>query len=214
MESICQVLHALLLWFLFPGLGICRGDFLSLVTFRVVFPECTCEDALDHTTSQSAAEAVRDAERSISPSAFFPPKSFFFFRVRWLSSMLSVDFIFHPAAPTAASPTLSFGVLVNVIGDEAALPLRARHVLVIVALGVLGRGARVRHGRVRRGATVQFGDVAKGVRSLHGVRRHRPSHLWFWPAGMGLRLSPGWHGGKKIAVMATVNPRDHRMMGE
>lgn len=29
-----------------------------LATFKVVFPECTCGDALEHTTSQSAAQAA------------------------------------------------------------------------------------------------------------------------------------------------------------
>lgn len=108
-----------------------------------------------------------------------------------MASALSVDFIFHPAAPTAAAPPLSFGAFVNVIGDEAALPLRARHVFVIVALGVLGRKAGALCVHVRRRAHVQFGNVAKGVRSLYGVRRDSVPHLWFGSAAVGLCFSPG-----------------------
>lgn len=117
-----------------------------------------------------------------------------FFQIRWVAPALSVDFIFHPAAPTppTPTPTLSFGALVNVVGDEAALPLRTRHVLVIVALlDVLGRKAGVLRLHVRGRARVQFGNVAKGVRSLYGVRRDSAPHLWFGSAGIGLRFSPG-----------------------
>lgn len=46
------------------------GDCLSSATFKVVFPECTCGDALDHTTSQSAAQAVRVEEHWICPTGF------------------------------------------------------------------------------------------------------------------------------------------------
>lgn len=99
-----------------------------------------------------------------------------------MASALSVDFIFHPAALTPPTPTLSFGTLVNVIGDEAALPLRTRHVFVIVALlDVLGRHP----------VRIQFGNVAKGVRSLYGVWRDSAPHLWFGSASIGLRFSPG-----------------------
>lgn len=100
-----------------------------------------------------------------------------------------VDFVLHPAA--AAAPTLSFGALVNVVGDEAALRLRARNVLVIVALGLPGRKAGVLRRPAGGRATVQFGNVAKGVRSLHGVRRDRAPHLRLGSAGVGLRLPPG-----------------------
>lgn len=89
---------------------------------------------------------------------------------RWLlTPALPVDFILHPAAVATAAPTLSFGALVNIVGDEAALSLWARHILIIIALGVLRRKAGVFCRHVRRGATVQFGNVAKGVRSLYSV---------------------------------------------
>lgn len=120
-----------------------------------------------------------------------------------LSPASAVDFVLHPAAAATATaapaPTLSFGALVNVVGDEAALRLRAGNVLVIVALGVLGRKAGVlrRHGGGR--AAVQFGNVAKGVRSLYGVRRDRAPHLRFGSAGVGLRLPPGWDA-KAVSV--------------
>lgn len=121
-----------------------------------------------------------------------------------MASALSVDFVFHPAAPTPPTPTLSFGALVNVIGDEAALPLRARHVFVIVALlGVLGRRAGVLC------LHVQFGNVAKGVRSLYGVGRDGAPHLWFGSAGIGLRFSPGGDG---KALTLRINPRDQEML--
>lgn len=182
------------------------GDCLSSATFKVVFPECTCGDALDHTTSQSAAQAVRDGWTGFVPLVFC---FYLFFQVRWVASALSVDFVFHPATPTAAAPTLSFGALVNVIGDEAALPLRARHIFVIVALEVLGRMTRVLCLHVRRRARVQFGNVAKGVRSLHGVRRDGAPHLWFWSAAIGLCFSPGWH---VKAIMVRFNPRCQEML--
>lgn len=124
-------------------------------------------------------------QREMNTVGFF----YLFFRARWRASALSVDFILHPSAP--AAPTLSFGALVNVIGDEAALPLRARHVFVIVALGVLGRKAGVLRLHVRRRARVQFGNVAEGVRSLYGVRRDGAPRLWFRSAAVGLCFSPG-----------------------
>lgn len=183
------------------------ADCLSEATFKVVFPECTCGDAVDHTTSQSAASSKR--WRTLDPSGFFFFLFNLFFQVRWVASASSVDFIFHPAAPTAAAPTLSFGALVNVIGDEAALPLRARHIFVIVALGVLGRKAGVLCLRVCRRARVQFGNVAKGVRSLYGVRRDSTPLLWFRSAGVGLCFSPGWDG--KV-IMVKMNPTEQEML--
>lgn len=128
---------------------------LSQATYKVVFPECTCAE-------KPPTLSARDEEQ------------------RLLSPASPVDFVLHPAAPAAAAPTLSFGALVNVVGDEAALRLRARNVLVIV--GVLRRHVSGR-------ATVQFGNVAKGVRSLYGVRRDRAPHLRFGSAGVG---PPGW----------------------
>lgn len=97
-----------------------------------------------------------------------------FFQVKWVAAALSVDFIFHPAALT-----LGFGALVNVIGDKATLPLRAQHIFVVVALGVLGRKDGVLCLHVHRRARVQFGNVAEGVRSLCGVRRDDAPHRWF-----------------------------------
>lgn len=127
--------------------GLCSQFWL----YEVVFPECTCEwKSLDHTTLQSGVELERDEHWLLPPA-------------------LPVDFILHPAAAAVAAPTLSFGALVNIVGDEAALPLWAWHILIITALGVLGRNAGVLCRHVRRRATVQFGNVAKGVRSLYGV---------------------------------------------
>lgn len=129
--------------------GLCSQFWL----YEVVFQECTCgEKSLNCTTLQSAVEAERDEEHWL------------------LAPALPIDFILHPATSAAATPTLSFGALVNVVGDEAALPLWARHVLIIIGLGVLGRKAGVLCGYVRRRTTIQFGNVAKGVRSLYGVQ--------------------------------------------
>lgn len=160
--------------------GLCSQFWL----YEVVFPECTCEEkSLDCTTLQSGVEEEREEECWL------------------LSPVLPVDFILHPAAAAAAAPTLSFGALVNIVGDEAALPLWAWHIFIIIALGVLGRKARVcRH--VRRRATVQFGNVAKGIRSLYGIWWDCTAHLRIRSAGVGLCLPPGG------------DPRDPENVGE
>lgn len=203
MESIHQLLHALLLWFLFPGLEL----IVFLKPLLRLYSQNAPVEMLWTTQLHSQLRAVSDEEHWIRPAFFFLFN--LFFQVRWVASASSVDFIFHPAAPTAAAPTLSFGALVNVIGDEAALPLRARHIFVIVALGVLGRKAGVLCLRVCRRARVQFGNDAKGVRSLYGVRRDSTPLLWFRSAGVGLFFSPRWDG--KV-IMVKMNPTEQEML--
>lgn len=159
--------------------GLCS----QLRLYEVVFPQCTCEEkSLDRTTLQSGVEAERDEEHLL------------------LSPVLPVDFILHPAAAAAAAPTLSFWALVNIVGDEAALPLWARHILIIIALGVLGRKAGVLCRHIFRGATAKFGNVAKGVRSLYSIGWDCAAHLRLGSAGVS--LPPGG------------DPRDPENIGE
>lgn len=111
--------------------------------------------------------------------------------------MLSVNLIFHPSSGTAAAPALSSAGLIDVIVHKAALLLHTWHVLVIVALGVMGRCTGVLrhdvwwHAAVQRGGR-KLGDVAEGIRSLHGARWRRCRHPLYWTAGIALRvlLSP------------------------
>lgn len=79
-----------------------------------------------------------------------------------------------------AALALRFGNLVNVIGYKATLPVGAWHILIVITLGILGRGWVVLCHDVRWRGAVQFGDVAKGVWPLHGIRRrggHCPRFL-------------------------------------
>lgn len=97
----------------------------------------------------------------------------------WLTdicrSMLSIDLIFHPSSLTAAAPALSSAGLVNVIGDKAALIVHTRHILIIVAQGVMGRRTGVLcHDfccyPAVQSSVRQFGNVTVGIRSLHRAR--------------------------------------------
>lgn len=101
---------------------------------------------------------------------------------------LSIDLIFHPAGLNVAALALSFGSLINVISYKATLPVSARHVLVVVTLGILGRGLGVFCHDMRRGRAVQFGHVTKGIRSLHGIRWRRGRRQWFLSAAAALCL--------------------------
>lgn len=84
--------------------------------------------------------------------------------------MSSIDLIFHPTSLTVAAPTLSFGGFINVVGYKATLPVRTRHILVVITLGVLGGNTGVLCHDICWHAAVQFGNVAKSVRSLYGIR--------------------------------------------
>lgn len=90
--------------------------------------------------------------------------------------LLSIDLIFHPTSLTAAAPALSFACLIDVIGHKAALPVRTRHILIIVTLGILGGSTGILCHDVCWHAAAQstlrqFGtcNVTKGVRSLYGI---------------------------------------------
>lgn len=89
--------------------------------------------------------------------------------------VLSIDLIFHPSSLTAAAPALSSAGLVNVIGDKAALIVHTRHILIIVAQGVMGRRTGVLcHDfccyPAVQSSVRQFGNVTVGIRSLHRAR--------------------------------------------
>lgn len=89
--------------------------------------------------------------------------------------MLSINLIFHPPSLTVASPALSSAALIDVVGDKAALPVHARHVLIISTLRVMARATGVLchddpgHASVQSRVR-QFGNVTEGIRSLYGAR--------------------------------------------
>lgn len=114
-------------------------------------------------------------------------------------SVLPVDLVFHPAALT-----LSSAHLVDVVGRRLGGSVGAGHVLIIVA----SAGVRSHDVGESAGVRGKFGDVAEGVRSLHGAVGRCCHHPWFCSAAFasGLSLLPARVSEHKRYIYSTSAP--------
>lgn len=117
------------------------------------------------TQLQSEVQGGRDVGHCVPLTSWV-----IFLLTRWASEILTIDLIFHPTRLTVAVLTLSFGGLINVIGYKDTLPVRTGHILIVITLGVLGGNTGVFCSDIRWHASLQFGNVTKGIRSLNSIR--------------------------------------------